>query len=160
MSADGFAAQDVVLERSLDCRYLGQSYEIDVPFRKARGARRAFLEAFHARHEKLYSYRHDRRPVEIVNLRVKAAAITPRSPWSRSGVHCPRSSGHPPETVHLLRAPGSRRRGRRQVAASPGEPPPRAGPRHRSRVDHVPSPGYGARVDAYANLVVRKGNAR
>ncbi len=80
MKEDGFVPEDVVLERSLDCRYLGQSYEIDVPYRKARTAARAFLESFHGRHQKLYSYRHDRRPVEVVNLRVKAVAVTPKIP--------------------------------------------------------------------------------
>jgi hypothetical protein len=50
MAADGFGARDVLLVRSLDCRYLGQSYEIDVPFRRARTAGGAFLKAFHRRH--------------------------------------------------------------------------------------------------------------
>jgi N-methylhydantoinase A/oxoprolinase/acetone carboxylase beta subunit len=95
MLEDGFALKDVVLERSLDCRYLGQSYEIDVPYRKARTLHRAFLESFHQRHKRLYSYRHDGRPVEIVNVRIKAVAVTPKLPLVRG----PRASSLDPKAL-------------------------------------------------------------
>ena len=49
MIEDGFAPPMIVLERSLDMRYLGQSYEINLPFRK--GSRR-FLERFSPRASK------------------------------------------------------------------------------------------------------------
>jgi N-methylhydantoinase A/oxoprolinase/acetone carboxylase beta subunit len=95
MAEDGLAGSELLLERSLDCRYFGQSYEIDVPFRRAPTAARAFLEAFHRRHKKLYSYRHDGRPVEIVNLRLKAVALTPKLPLERR----PRAASLDPRAV-------------------------------------------------------------
>jgi N-methylhydantoinase A/oxoprolinase/acetone carboxylase beta subunit len=70
---DGFAPSDIVLERYADFRYLGQSYEITLPFRK--GGRR-FLENFHREHQKLYSYHNPQGLVEIVTLRVKARGLS------------------------------------------------------------------------------------
>ena len=161
MSADGFAAKDVVLERSLDCRYLGQSYEIDVPFRKARAAGRAFLEAFHARHEKLYSYRHDRRPVEIVNLRVKAVAMTPKIPLVKERG----SSVLDPRAILRKQSIFSGRRAHEGTVVDRTRLRPGNGVRGPALIIDPESttflpPGYAARVDAYANLVVRRGDAR
>jgi N-methylhydantoinase A/oxoprolinase/acetone carboxylase beta subunit len=161
MASDGFTAKDVVLVRSLDCRYLGQSYEIDVPFRRARTAGGAFLKAFHDRHEKLYSYRHDRRPVEIVNLRVKAVAVTPK-------VTLAKERGTPRLDPRALV-------GRQAVAYGRGTHSGAVLDRSRLRPGNVvrgPAlvidpesttflpPGYAARVDGYANLVIRKAGAR
>ncbi|MCJ7679861.1 MAG: hypothetical protein MUP70_03965, partial [Candidatus Aminicenantes bacterium] len=53
---------------SLDLRYSGQSYEINIPH----GPRTEWLEAFHQSHRRLYSYAHLDRDVEIVNIRLKA----------------------------------------------------------------------------------------
>jgi len=161
MSADGFAAKDVALERSLDCRYLGQSYEIDVPFRKARAAGRAFLEAFHARHEKLYSYRHDRRPVEIVNLRVKAVAMTPKIPLVKERG----SSVLDPRAILRKQSIFSGRRAHEGTVVDRTRLRPGNGVRGPALIIDPESttflpPGYAARVDAYANLVVRRGDAR
>jgi N-methylhydantoinase A/oxoprolinase/acetone carboxylase beta subunit len=69
LAEEGFPHGRIVLERSADVRYLGQSYEISVPF-PPRG--RGLIEDFHRRHERLYSYRHPQAPVEIVAVRVKA----------------------------------------------------------------------------------------
>lgn len=62
---EGIDRDRVVLERFLDMRYEGQSYEIITPFSDD------LIEVFHALHEKTYGYRNDR-PVQIVNLRVRA----------------------------------------------------------------------------------------
>ena len=161
MASDGFAAKEVVLVRSLDCRYLGQSYEIDVPFRRASTAGGAFLKAFHDRHEKLYSYRHDRRPVEIVNLRVKAVAVTPKIPLAKE-----RGTPRLDPRALVRRQPVAYGRGTHSGAVLD---------RSRLRPGNVvrgPAlvidpesttflpPGYAARVDGYANLVIRKAGAR
>ncbi len=78
MAADGFRPADVALERSLDLRYAGQSYEIPVPFRAGAGRTRSFLDDFHREHRRLYSYDHAGRPVEVVNLRLRAVAASPK----------------------------------------------------------------------------------
>jgi N-methylhydantoinase A/oxoprolinase/acetone carboxylase beta subunit len=161
MARDGFAARDVVLERSLDCRYLGQSYEIDVPFVRARAAGRAFLEAFHARHAKLYSYRHDGRPVEIVNLRVKAVAVTPKVPMARE-----RGSFALDPRAVVRRQPVCYGRGTYEAPVvdrsrlRPGNKVP--GPAlviDPESTTFLP-PGHAGRVDGYGNIIIRKAGTR
>jgi N-methylhydantoinase A len=74
---DGFPAQPSWIERRLDVRYCGQSYELSIPF-TAR-----FAQRFHEEHEKAYGYQDPARPLEIVNLRVRAVIATPK-PRSRA----------------------------------------------------------------------------
>jgi N-methylhydantoinase A/oxoprolinase/acetone carboxylase beta subunit len=62
----GFAAPAV--ERALDLRYRGQSYEITVPHGDRAG--------FDREHERLYGYSHPGREVEAVTARVRATGIT------------------------------------------------------------------------------------
>jgi len=56
-------------ERSLDVRYRGQGYELNVEL--ARGGLRAALAAFHGEHHRRYGYAHPERVVEIVTLRLR-----------------------------------------------------------------------------------------
>jgi len=74
MREDGFEVKDISFLPLLDLRYLGQSYEITIPYRKSNKDRRAFpfVSDFHKAHQKLYAYHHGQRPIEIVNLRLKA----------------------------------------------------------------------------------------
>ncbi len=161
MSSDGFAAKDVVLERSLDCRYIGQSYEIDVPFRRARTPGEAFLEAFHRRHKRLYSYRHDKRAVEIVNLRLKAVALTPKVPMVKE-----RGSSRIDPKAVLRKRPIFYGR-RSYEGAVVDRSLLRAGNVVRGpalvidpeSTTFLP-PGYIVRVDGYGNLVARKADRR
>lgn len=74
MREDGFSVKDIFFYPLLDLRYLGQSYEITVPYQKPRIKSNAFpfISDFHKAHQKLYSYHHPQRPVEVVNIRLKA----------------------------------------------------------------------------------------
>jgi N-methylhydantoinase A len=69
------------LVRSAEMRYPLQNYEINVPLPAGRvdsaWMRRA-CEAFHAAHERLYSYCDREAPVQLVNLRVAAIGRTDR----------------------------------------------------------------------------------
>jgi N-methylhydantoinase A/oxoprolinase/acetone carboxylase beta subunit len=76
MTGDGFAPEDILIERQLDLRYLGQSYELTVPFRSDPFHNYSYINDFHRQHRRLFSYHHQDRPVEIVNLRIKAVAKT------------------------------------------------------------------------------------
>ncbi|MET7993633.1 hydantoinase/oxoprolinase family protein [Amycolatopsis sp. NPDC005232] len=75
LGADGLAPEDVVIERSLDCRYIGQGYELRVPAPSgeidADWVARA-AAAFHDVHERTYLQRFDDKPVHLVNVRVTA----------------------------------------------------------------------------------------
>jgi N-methylhydantoinase A len=66
MSDEGVTPEQLRLERSIDLRYLGQSFEVNVPFSDD------FRGDFHAAHERLYGYRDDGRRLEIVTLRLRA----------------------------------------------------------------------------------------
>ncbi len=70
LAGEGFAAQSIVIECSLDMRYQGQAYEINVPLSSA------FNAEFNHRHDRLYGYSDPSRITEVVNVRVNAAGIT------------------------------------------------------------------------------------
>lgn len=68
MLEEGFSEENIQIFHYLDLRYAGQSYEITIPF----GQRSSWKQAFHQAHEKLYSYHHPDREIEVVNIRAKA----------------------------------------------------------------------------------------
>ena len=72
MEADGFMRDSVQIRRSLDVRYLGQSYELNVPFTGN------FIRAFHRAHEKRYGYFDRARACEVVNIRARFIGRTPK----------------------------------------------------------------------------------
>ncbi len=61
-------------QRSLDLRYRGQGFELNVPW--GSGA----LKQFHALHERRYGYKREESPVELVTLRLRATVASPRVP--------------------------------------------------------------------------------
>ena len=61
-----------VMQCSVDLRYRGQGYELNVPYDRERPAES--LEAFHALHRQRYGFADDAKPVEIVNLRLRMSA--------------------------------------------------------------------------------------
>ena len=67
---------DAIVERSVDLRYLGQSYEINVPFS---GTFAACAARFHREHAKLYGYSNPGKELEVVTIRVRARKVLPRS---------------------------------------------------------------------------------
>ncbi len=69
------------LHRNADLRYRGQGYELNVPWSKN------FLRDFHRAHERRYGYQDPERPVEVVNVRVRAVASTVRVPLPRRALH-------------------------------------------------------------------------
>jgi N-methylhydantoinase A/oxoprolinase/acetone carboxylase beta subunit len=72
LQREGFPAERARVERRLDLRYAGQSYELSVPFRTD------FRELFHRQHEKAYGYAHPGRLLEIVNVRLRLTIPTPK----------------------------------------------------------------------------------
>jgi N-methylhydantoinase A/oxoprolinase/acetone carboxylase beta subunit len=72
---DGVADEDVQVIRALDCRYVGQGYELRVTLDGAYTD--AALEQFHRLHEREYGSAYAD-PVEIVNARVTAIGRRPK----------------------------------------------------------------------------------
>jgi len=71
---EGVKADRIRMERFLDMRYRGQSYELIVPFSEQ------VMTTFHEIHQKTYGYARPEAPVEIVNLRLRAVGKTTPPP--------------------------------------------------------------------------------
>ncbi len=151
LRAEGFEGARLRLVRSLDVRYVGQSYELTVPFG------RSFRAAFDRRHAHLYGYANAERAAEVVNLRVKAIGVTekPRLPRAR------RVTRTRPTPLRVSRAwfggrlheapvfhvevlePGVSGRGPVLLAGA--------------QATTVVPPGYRFRVDPFGNAVMTRG---
>jgi len=86
-------------QRSVDLRYRGQGYELNIPLR------RSLLADFHAAHARRYGYSHADREVELVTLRLRA---TLKSPQGRIGAgpiraDSPRAAARPTRRDSLSR---------------------------------------------------------
>ena len=71
MQMEGFAKHQLKIECSLDMRYEGQSYELNIPYLET-----DFIAKFHAAHEQRFSYARPEAVVEVVNLRLTAIGET------------------------------------------------------------------------------------
>jgi N-methylhydantoinase A len=68
----GVSEDNIVIERNVDVRYAGQSYELNIPFTIN------FISDFQQSHKMTYGYSYKDKPIEIVNLRVRAIGmVTP-----------------------------------------------------------------------------------
>jgi N-methylhydantoinase A len=74
MKDEGMAEESVTTEASLDMRYLGQSYELRVPFG------RDFVSRFHELHRRSYGYANPARETEIVTVRLRVKGEVERPP--------------------------------------------------------------------------------
>jgi N-methylhydantoinase A/oxoprolinase/acetone carboxylase beta subunit len=81
LDADGVAGEARVFQRLVDCRYVGQAYELLVPLPPgpldADGVRR-LTDAFESAHEREFFYRFENTPVQIVHLRSYAIGVMPK----------------------------------------------------------------------------------
>jgi len=71
LKTDGFKPAQIDVKRSLDMRYVGQVHECTVDigtFEINAKTIDKVKEAFHARHEELYTYSERHNPVEVVNI--------------------------------------------------------------------------------------------
>jgi N-methylhydantoinase A len=135
--------------RSLDLRYQGQGYELNVPF----GPK--VLDAFHDLHRLRYGFAKDKHEVEVVNVRVRMVASSqPFDPGRKpiaDGNGQQALTGHRPVFFHgeAHHTPAYNR-----AALVPGDS--FSGPAiitEYSSVTILP-PGDGLRVDALDNLII------
>ncbi|HEV2660300.1 MAG TPA: hydantoinase/oxoprolinase family protein, partial [Ktedonobacteraceae bacterium] len=80
LAKEGFSSEQIAIEPSLDLRYVGQSYELTVPFEE--DIERAITH-FHAVHEKRFGYNDPDERVQIVNVRLKARGVVTRPTLER-----------------------------------------------------------------------------
>ena len=112
------------IDRSLDLRYVGQSFEINVPLDAVPEGRMILgdvIERFHRLHEEAYGYCDRRERVELVNLRLSCFAITSKPPLVRKRED---PGWQNPGTLSIL-SPGTRRMEeyalRERIFLGPGE---------------------------------------
>jgi N-methylhydantoinase A len=162
LDREGFASDEHRFVRTADLRYDGQAFEVRVAAPDGpidASFQRAVVDAFHAEHERLYGYAYrdqaDRHPVEWVNLRVTGIGPIERPRLARLEI-----GDGDPRAASL---------GTRDVAFDAEPTPTPRFDRSRLRAGDVvvgPAiveefgstvpvhPGFTARVDDLANLVV------
>jgi len=159
--ADGFDRDSISFAFSIDLRYQGQGYELNVPAGASpdvgEGAVEEIRERFDQAHEQLFGHSAKTEPAEAVNYRVRATVRVPKFSMKRHDraagpasdakigereVYFDRASGMTPTPVYdrALLAPGH------EVA----------GPAVVEQLDSttVVYPGQRAVVDDYRNLVI------
>ncbi|QBI21928.1 hydantoinase/oxoprolinase family protein [Egibacter rhizosphaerae] len=168
LELEGFGAEEHDYRRSVDLRYFGQAYEVRVPA-PAGPVDDAFpervLAAFHDAHEQLYGYcyRHDpNKIVEWVNVRVAGVGPieTPPLAAAEPGDGDPSAAVTGKRAMYTSQAAGGD--GWRQAtlydrtALRAGDivPGPAVVEEFGSTVPLLP--GFTARVDEHANLLVTK----
>lgn len=78
---DRIPEEDRSLHASLDMRYAGQAYELNVPLASLRPGKQdleAAVAAFHDMHETRYGHGLDNELAEVVNVRLTARGATPK----------------------------------------------------------------------------------
>ena len=150
-----FAAEglDGVVLRTMDARYRGQGYELNVPYDQHRPA--DAIEAFHRLHQQRYGFCDMQRPVEIVNLRLRTvAAGEPYAPTQRVPVAGDGSAACYAERKVFFEGKFIPSRLYRRAALAPGDTV--TGPAMITEYTSatVLPPGYSAQVDVFDNLVI------
>lgn len=75
---DGFSDEQIIIERSMEMRYLGQIHECNVQVPNGvvdKQLLQTILTAFHQRHESLFTYSEPNNPVELVNIEVAVSGM-------------------------------------------------------------------------------------
>jgi N-methylhydantoinase A len=164
LEAEGFSQADIALKPALDMRYVGQSYELTIADWDLEAGEATFVEAFHAAHRQRFSYASEAEPVEIVNLRVRAAGRTlrPQFPAQEGGSVDPAAAQVGYKQIHF--AADASHRGSRPIYAAlyerdelqPGNIV--VGPAVIFQLDTttVIPPNWSATVDPWRNLVVER----
>lgn len=80
MKQEGFLEKEIELFRTIDMRYYGQSYELNIPVNLGEIGSDSFEKAkerFHEAHQKAYGFAKPDEQVELVKLRVTCVGKTP-----------------------------------------------------------------------------------
>lgn len=158
MVKDGMRPADVVCQRSADMRYIGQSYELEVPISAAvdLAAVEQANARFRQRHERVYGHASAEAAVEFVNLRTVHAC--PLDPVDWRGAAVPVTG---PGTA-ARKCYFEQRGGFVDTPVFPrdalGEGQVLVGPAvvHQSDSTTVVGPGFGCRVDPWGNLLLER----
>ena len=147
-----------VAQRSLDLRYRGQGYELNVGYDPKSPERS--MKAFHDLHRRRYGFADETRPVEIVNVRVRMIAPSePYEPERRTLVAGDGSAALSAERDVWFESGWRAARFYKRELLQPGDAI--AGPAMITEYTAATLvlPGCAARVDGLGNLVIDIGEA-
>jgi N-methylhydantoinase A/oxoprolinase/acetone carboxylase beta subunit len=150
LAREGFSPEKILFERVLDMRYVGQSYEIPVPFASD------FTDEFHSRHAKLYGYADAKRAVEIVTARLVAVGVTekPSLPFGTPKVHPAIPESRRPAIFNgKSRETSFFEFGDMQAGAQGAGPAVITG----AEASVVIPPGFHFEIDGFGNVIARRG---
>lgn len=143
---EGFAEADMRFAATLDMRYAGQAYELNVPFDE--GA----ADAFHDAHERAYGHAIRWRPVEAVNIRVSGRGAISKPKFEEAS-----AIAHEAAPISEKPSPtgGAIKLYERDDLGSGTTFQGEALVFQMDSTTYVPS-GWRARVDGYANLLLER----
>jgi N-methylhydantoinase A len=150
-----------VIERAVDAKYAGQSFELTIPLPGPRTLAAAIAEIFAAEHERTYGHRADSDPVQVVNVRI--VARVPRDGLSPSAWPHSENSTRGRFGVGKRDAYFGRHYGIRETPVLDRSDLTRAEPgRGPLLIDEYDAttlvpPGCSACLDDYGNIVIRIG---
>jgi N-methylhydantoinase A len=106
LGTEGFPRDKMRLDHTLDMRYLGQAYELNISL----GTKdRDVIAAFHRAHGMRYGYHHENKQVEIVNVRCRATGITDKPPSQKIAPRLRTQALLPEKTMELMFCDRSRK---------------------------------------------------
>ena len=149
LQQEGMGEDEMLFAVSLDMRYKGQAYELNIPFSSR------VVEDFHEAHRTTYGHALPDRDVEIVNIRVQGTGLVQKPAFERTEPH--ESAALPFSEIESPLGGAIRRFHRDQLSAGStleGE----ALIFQMDSTTYVP-PGWNARVDAYLNLILTRDDA-
>ena len=159
LKADGFKPTDMVIKRSLDMRYVGQVHECTVEIGNFDISEKTIvkvIDAFHKRHEELYTYSERHNAVEVVNIEstLYGRVVKPKSPKLGKGATLSKAiKGH---RKAIFRASGKSERVPVYVGSQLGAGAAIKGPAIIEEVTTtiVIEPGWAAKLDASGSYVI------
>ena len=98
LGSEGVGGERQVLDRIVECRYVGQDYELAIPIVEPPADPEAIAGDFHEAHGKEYGYAIPDRPVECVTIRVYAHE-TRTAPEPQPGGHRATAQATVPEPI-------------------------------------------------------------
>jgi len=159
----GVAVESTSFRHGADMRYVGQSYEIEVPVDPAwldgrgsmeNGGAAQLLDAFHRAHERVFGHADPCAPAEVVNLRVQLRGVRPRVPLTE----VPAGTGATATGARRIWLDGRPVQARVYERASLGRGDRLVGPAIVEQPDTtvlIPT-GDVADVDRFGNLLIRQ----
>ena len=161
MAGEGLRKKNILISRSVDLRYAGQGYELEVPLAAGTVTRKALKAAedrFHQLHNQTYGYSSPKEAMEIVNLRIACLGVMSKPRMRRERL----AGSDPARALKETRKVFLKGRFRRTSVYDRGRLAPGTivkGPAIIEQKDSTTLlfPANVARVDGYRNIIIDRG---